>query len=182
MSVIQWQQITTRKTQINNHPPECSIDIFWMQGRKCRPGEAKGKRKKELIVTCSWCLNICCNISNLCIFKMTRVAITVGWSREKDCSVAASAGCLKEGHLFGWTNLGPQGEPANLLMLPLVLQKKNWGTPYHVMQMAAEGIYHKSFFDMNYMDCWCRFQSDNKSGSNNGIEFCKEYTTTLCRM
>lgn len=65
--------------------------------------------------------------------------------------------------------------PANLLMLPLVLQKQNWGSTYHMIQMAAEGICHNSFFGMNYLNYWCMLRSDNSSGSNNWSEFCKEY-------
>lgn len=169
-----------QKDQINYHSSEHSVDIFWVQGRKCGSGQAKRKKRRtnsylqlvpQLIVTCSWCLNICCNVSNLCIFKMFRIAISVGWSREKIALLqhllAASrrAICLGE-QIYSHREFFP----ANLRMLPLVLQKKNWGTIYHVMQMAAEGICHNSFFDMNYVDCWCRFQSDNKSGNNNWIE------------
>lgn len=171
---------------MRNHPPPPTHSAHG-EAKGCARSEREEQKKrtnshKQLaLMWMDYRAALC-----LYIFKMFRDAIREGSSRGKDHSVVqmtASAGassraiCLVE-QIYG------HGEffPANLLTLPVVSQKQNWGSTYHMVQMAAEGIRQNSFFDMNYLSYWCRLRSDGNSESDKRIGFCKEYIAPLCIM
>lgn len=161
--------------QINNHPPECNTGIFWEQGsRDCVDQEKQKERREELIVTCSWCLNICYNISNLCIFKKFRVAISVGWSREKDYFVVDDSICwLPQAGPFVWVNKSTATGS--------FFQQIYWSCYLCYRSKAEEQLImwfrwllkEYAIIVSLIWSTWTtgvRFQSDSKSGSNNWIE------------